>query len=86
MTYTPLRCVVDASVAIKLFVDDPLSDKVDTLFSHLDADPMCKFYVPDLFYIECTNIDPDSKTDPDLGELGKNRQVKALIKQVRRQP
>ncbi|MEQ9373206.1 MAG: hypothetical protein RIG63_29915 [Coleofasciculus chthonoplastes F3-SA18-01] len=30
--------------------------------------------------------DPDSKTDPDLGELGKNRQVKALIKQVRRQP
>lgn len=56
MTYTPLRCVVDASVAIKLFVDDPLSDKVHTLFAHLDADPMCKFYVPDLFYIECTNI------------------------------
>lgn len=56
MTDTPLKCVVDASVAIKLFVDDPLSDKVDTLFSHLDADPKCKFYVPDLFYIECTNI------------------------------
>jgi predicted nucleic acid-binding protein len=56
MTDTPLRCVVDASVAIKLFVDDPLSDKVDTLFSLLDADPKCKFYVPDLFYIECTNI------------------------------
>ena len=56
MTQGALRCVVDASVAIKLFVVDPLSDKVDALFTHLAANPECRFYVPDLFYIECTNI------------------------------
>lgn len=56
MTRGSLRCVVDASVAIKLFVVDPLSDKVDALFTHLAANPECRFYVPDLFYIECTNI------------------------------
>jgi predicted nucleic acid-binding protein len=56
MTKGSLRCVIDASVAIKLFVVDPLSDKVDALFAHLGADPECRFYVPDLFYIECTNI------------------------------
>lgn len=56
MTQGSLRCVIDASVAIKLFLVDPLSDKVDALFAHLAADPECRFYVPDLFYIECTNI------------------------------
>ena len=56
MTKGSLRCVIDASVAIKFFVVDPLSDKVDALFTHLAANPECRFYVPDLFYIECTNI------------------------------
>jgi predicted nucleic acid-binding protein len=56
MTDAPPRFVVDASVGIKLFVDEEYSDKVHTLFDQLAADPPANLYVPDLFYIECTNI------------------------------
>ena len=49
-------CVVDASVGIKLFLVEPLSDRADALFDHLLATPAASFFVPDLFYIECTNI------------------------------
>ena len=56
MTAIPLRYVIDASVGIKLFVDEVYSDKVHTLFNKLAADIPAIFYVPDLFYIECTNI------------------------------
>ena len=50
-----LKCVVDASVGIKKFIIEPLTPKVDQLFSHLN-DPDARLYIPDLFYIECTNI------------------------------
>lgn len=50
-----LMCVVDASVGIKKFIIDPLTPKVDQLFAHL-SDPNAQFYIPDLFYVECTNI------------------------------
>ena len=56
MTAARLECVVDASVGIKLFVNEPLSDKADALFAHLTADPPALLAVPDLFYIECANI------------------------------
>jgi predicted nucleic acid-binding protein len=49
------RYVVDASVAIKLFINEPLSDQAEALFSILEASP-AGLYVPDLFFIECTNI------------------------------
>lgn len=49
-------CVVDASVGIKLFLDEPLSDRADALFDHLNDDPPACLYVPDLFFIECANI------------------------------
>lgn len=49
-------CVVDASVAIKLFLAETFSDRADRLFSRLSADPPAHFYVPDLFYVECANI------------------------------
>jgi predicted nucleic acid-binding protein len=52
----PLTCVVDASVAIKLFVVEPLSAQADALFDLLVADPPGRFYVPDLFFIECANV------------------------------
>jgi len=56
MTETAFICVVDASVAIKLFFDKPRSERVDVLFSRLDSDPQTRFYVPDLFYAECANV------------------------------
>jgi len=49
-------CVVDASVGIKLFVIEPLSDRADALFAHLTDNPPARFYVPDFFFIECTNV------------------------------
>ncbi len=51
-----LDCVIDAGVAIKLFLVETLSERADALFDHLtDADPP-SFYVPDLLFIECANI------------------------------
>jgi len=56
MSDSPLRFVVDASVGIKLFVDEQFSEQAHALFSHLAAEPPAELYVPDLFYMECTNI------------------------------
>jgi len=56
MSDSPLRYVVDASVGIKLFVDEQFSEQAHALFSHLAAEPPAELYVPDLFYMECTNI------------------------------
>lgn len=49
-------CVVDASVGIKLFLREPLSDAAHVLFTHLAEDPTARFFVPDLFFVECANI------------------------------
>jgi predicted nucleic acid-binding protein len=51
-----LQYVLDASVGIKLFIDEEFSDKVQRLFSSLAEDPEAEIYVPDLYYIECANI------------------------------
>lgn len=56
MTEVILRCVLDASVGIKLFVEEEFSDKVQRLFAKLAEDPQTEIHVPDLFYIECANI------------------------------
>jgi predicted nucleic acid-binding protein len=56
MTEVLLRCVLDASVGIKLFIEEEFSDKVEQLFSKLAEDPQAEIHVPDLFYIECANI------------------------------
>ncbi len=56
MSDLPLRYVVDASVGIKLFIEEEFSEQVNALFSYLTAEPPAEFYIPDLFYIECTNI------------------------------
>jgi predicted nucleic acid-binding protein len=50
------ECVIDASVGVKLFLDDPLSEAAHALFAQLTTDPPAHFYVPDLFYIEVTNV------------------------------
>jgi predicted nucleic acid-binding protein len=56
MSEVLLRCVLDASVGIKLFVEEEFSDKVQRLFSKLAEDPQAEIHVPNLFYIECANI------------------------------
>ena len=56
MSSERLRFVVDASVGIKLFIDEPLSDFAHALFEKLAEDPPAELFIPDLFYIECTNI------------------------------
>ncbi|MBI3242899.1 MAG: type II toxin-antitoxin system VapC family toxin [Chloroflexi bacterium] len=48
--------VVDASVGIKLFVEENLSEEAHALFARLTTEPPAEFHVPDLFYIECANI------------------------------
>ena len=49
-------CVVDASVGIKLFVEEDDSAQADRLFQQLEEQPDSRFYVPDLFFVECANI------------------------------
>lgn len=50
-------CVLDASVAVKLFLSEPFTPEVTLLFSEYIAHPEHEpFIVPDLFYIECANI------------------------------
>lgn len=54
-------CVVDASVGIKLFLVEDESDAADRLFAELTPEaaseiPPSRFYVPDLFFVECGNI------------------------------
>src|SRR5690349_5093932 len=56
MSESPLRYVVDASVGIKLFVEEEFSEQAHALFSYLAAEPPAELFIPDLFYIECTNI------------------------------
>ena len=56
MSEVILRCVLDASVGIKLFVDEEFSAKVQSLFAKLEEDPRAEIHVPDLFYVECANI------------------------------
>jgi len=56
MSEERLRYVVDASVGIKLFGDEPLSDYAYALFAKLAEEPPAELFVPDLFYIECANI------------------------------
>jgi predicted nucleic acid-binding protein len=52
----PIRCVVDASVAIKLFIEQEGSAQAEILFGKLATDADTELYVPELFYAECANV------------------------------
>jgi predicted nucleic acid-binding protein len=80
MNSVPIRCVVDASLGIKLFVEEEFSDKVQSLFIQLADETPAELYVPDLFYIECANIllkytrrykRPLADSQADLADLNK---------------
>lgn len=48
--------VIDASVGIKFVLPEPLSDRAESLFGLLGKRPAVRFFVPDLFYVECANV------------------------------
>ena len=50
------ECVVDASVAIKLVLVEPLVDRARALFARLYDSPPLRMYAPDLLYVERANI------------------------------
>ncbi|MGH8191931.1 MAG: type II toxin-antitoxin system VapC family toxin [Rhodanobacteraceae bacterium] len=56
MTTPPLRAVVDASVAVKLFVPEDLSLEAHSVFSAFAADDASELIVPGLFFAECANV------------------------------
>jgi len=53
-----MTCVVDASVMIKLFLQEELSEAVQRIVDEivLNAAGPAPLLVPDLFYVECGNI------------------------------
>lgn len=51
-----LELVVDASVVVKVFIQEELSQEADALLQRLDEEPPAWFYVPPHFIPECTNI------------------------------
>ena len=48
--------VIDASVAVKLFIPEEYSDSAIQIFKLLEAPDPAGLFVPDLFYIECANV------------------------------
>ena len=50
------RCVLDASVGIKLCVQEPLSDVAESLIATMAERSHTRQYVPDLFFSECANV------------------------------
>ena len=56
MNPLPRRCVVDASVGVKLVIAEELTEYAEALFAQLYADESAHFAVPDLFFIECANV------------------------------
>lgn len=56
MTSAPLRAVMDASVAVKMFVPESHSAAARELLSRFTQDGESELVVPDLFFIECANV------------------------------
>lgn len=48
--------VFDASVVVKLVIDEPLSDQTHSLLRQLFLQPGIHLCVPDLLYTECANV------------------------------
>lgn len=48
--------VLDASVVVKLVLDEPYSEQAHSLLRKLAHRPETRLCVPDLLYTECTNV------------------------------
>ncbi|MFB3883191.1 MAG: type II toxin-antitoxin system VapC family toxin [Armatimonadota bacterium] len=56
MKALPSICVLDASVIIKVFVNESHSGEIRDLLRQRDADTASVLLVPDLLFVECANI------------------------------
>ncbi len=56
MNPAPFRVVVDASVAVKIFVPEVLSAEAQGLFARFAQENGAELIVPDFFFIECANV------------------------------
>lgn len=56
MNPAPLRAVVDASVAVKIFVPEALSSQAQAVFARFTSENGAELIVPDLFFVECANV------------------------------
>ena len=56
MSPAPFRAVVDASVAVKIFVPEVLSDQAQAVFAQFASEDGAELIVPDFFFIECANV------------------------------
>ena len=74
----PDCCVVDASVGIRLFLEEEYSEDVQAFFARALLQPDDCLFVPDLFFIECTNVlwkkvrrgeYPSEMAEADLADL-----------------
>ncbi len=48
--------VIDASVVVKLFVEEPLQDRARDLFARLNGPSPVTLHAPDLLYVECASV------------------------------
>jgi predicted nucleic acid-binding protein len=51
-----MRAVVDASVAVKIFVPETLSMQAQEVFARFASENGAELIVPDFFFIECANV------------------------------
>ena len=56
MISVPLRAVVDASVAVKIFVPETLSTQAQEIFTRYASENGAELFVPDFFFVECANV------------------------------
>ncbi|MHB8257286.1 MAG: type II toxin-antitoxin system VapC family toxin [Acidiferrobacterales bacterium] len=56
MNSTPLRAVMDASVAVKVFVPELHSAEARAILERFTQEEDAELVVPDLFFIECANV------------------------------
>lgn len=56
MNPSPLRAVIDASVAVKIFVPEVLSAEAQSVFARFAQEDDADLIVPGFFFIECANV------------------------------
>ena len=78
MTGPLTACVLDASVAVKAFLDEEGTAEALRLFAAQADDPPLSLHVPDFFFVECANVlwkavrgfrHPPAKAAEDLEDL-----------------